>query len=87
MLPVRDVRRNWLPALVSQSVIIDLFHPRLPSLLRSERAKRRPAEEKAAAWASELQSGMVRNRAELAGREGISRARITQVLGMHPAMT
>ena len=74
------------PELAPQSVIRDTFRVRLPSLAR--RAKRRAEDRRnqgktkvTAAWRKMLESGEARNRSDLARRLGVSRARVTQVLG------
>ena len=75
----------WLPELLPQGVLRDVFHIRLPSLLRwaqkgvSERA-RAGRSELTAKWNAMLREGLVKNRAELARREGVSRARVSQLL-------
>lgn len=76
---------RWLPELSPQSVLRDVFAVRLPSLLRwaHKAASTRFAEgrsELATKWNGMLQEGLVKNRAELARREGLSRARISQLL-------
>jgi len=68
----------WLPGLVSQSVLRDAFEVRLRSLARW--ARRQVDEHRAEKWAWALAEGRVKNRAQLAHQEGLSRARITQVL-------
>ena len=74
------------PELAPQSVTRDTFRVRLPSLAR--RAKRRAEDRRnqgktkvTAAWRKMLESGEARNRSDLARRLGVSRARVTQVLG------
>lgn len=37
---------------------------------------------KALVWQGELASGQVKNRAAIARREGLSRARVTQIMGL-----
>jgi hypothetical protein len=74
------------PGLVPQSVLRDTFKVRLPSLARLVRAKTAEPLRKgrvgvAAQWRRLLDEGAVRDRAELARREGLSRARVTRVLG------
>lgn len=69
-----------------QSVLRDVFEVKLPSLVRgtrqaiSERA-RRGKDLIGSEWEALLRNGSVGNRAELARRMGVSRARVTQVLG------
>jgi hypothetical protein len=73
----------WLPELVRQSVLRDAFFVHLPSLVRWAQAKVRGRRGKdvRSDWAEAINAGHVRTRAELARREGVSRARVTQVLG------
>jgi hypothetical protein len=76
---------DWLPELLPQGVLRDAFRIRLPSLLRwaqksvSKRA-REGRSELTAKWNAMLRDGLVKNRAELARREGLSRARVSQLL-------
>ncbi len=76
---------EWLPELVSQSVILRHSSPvQLPSLVRFSRASmraRRQTVELVVKWRGLLATGAVKNRAALARREGVTRAHITQVLG------
>jgi hypothetical protein len=77
---------NWLPGLVSQSVLKDLFSCHLPSLERRCREESKERQGKgitdlAYDWQQMLDTGEVKNRAELARRIGVTRARVTQVLG------
>ena len=73
---------NWLPGLVSQSAIRDAFAISLRSLKRWSRKSRGERTcNQAETWRTMLAKGEVKNRSELARREGFSRARITQVLG------
>ena len=73
----------WLPELVLRSVLRDAFCVHLPSLVRWAQAKVRGRRGKdlRSEWAQAIDAGRVRTRAELARREGVSRARVTQVLG------
>jgi hypothetical protein len=71
---------------VPQSVIRDTFSIHLPSLLRRCRKETRARVSKGMAetiteWRRMLDDGVVKNRAELAQRLGVSRARITKALG------
>lgn len=77
---------NWLPERVPQSVIRDVFQVQLTSLVRLVRSTTRTRlragrEAVAEEWHRVLASREVQNRAALARREGVSRARVTQVLG------
>lgn len=77
---------NWLPELVPQSVLRDIFSIHLPSLTRrcrKETATRvsKGISETIAEWRRMLDEGVVKNRAELARRVGVSRARVTKALG------
>jgi hypothetical protein len=77
---------NWLPGLVPQSVPRDVFQVRLTSLLRrglgATRVRMRDGRDAVEAeWQHLIDTGAVRNRADLARRQGVSRARVTQVLG------
>lgn len=76
----------WLPGLVPQSVLRDVFQVRLSSLARAAVATTRGrvragAEAVASEWHRLIHEGTVENRAALARRQGVSRARVTQVLG------
>ncbi len=73
---------NWLPGFVSQSVIRQSFRVRLASLLQWSRRKREAVENVPDSWRGLLESGVARNRAAVARLQGISRVRITQVLGV-----
>jgi len=75
----------WLPGLVSQRTLRFSFNCQLPSLiqLRHRETKRRikhGTEEVVSEWQRLLDDGVVKGRAELARRVGISRARITRAL-------
>ena len=81
-------RWKWLPGAVAHSVVTDRFRcainvpPRrrehiLPGAVLSEPSQ-------AEVWAAMLAHGEVGNRAQLARRVGVSRARVTQVLGRQP---
>ncbi len=76
---------DWLPGLVPQSVLRDVVTVRLPSLFRWARSQRdslrRVESDFQATWQTIVDSGAVNNRADLARRLGLSRARVTQVLG------
>lgn len=78
----RSVTPNWLPELVRQSVLRDTFAVRLPSLVRRVRGewRHRRNTDVAAEWQAELDSGRASNRADLARRLGLSRARVTRAL-------
>lgn len=75
-----------LLALVAANVLVDCSPLHLKSLTRfrleiiNERAEHNPSEI-AAEWQGMLDRGEVRNRAALARTLGLSRARVTQVLG------
>lgn len=76
----------WLPGTVSQSVLRDVFEASLPSLAsfsaREHKWRRRTeAGETAARWTALLQTGQASNRAGVAKMAGVTRARVTQVLG------
>lgn len=76
----------WLPGLVAESVIRDVFKVRLPSLIagirkQARRHRRIGVRAMAKRWQAMLDTGQARNRADLARRLGVSRARVTQVLG------
>jgi site-specific DNA recombinase len=78
---------NWLPEFVSQSVIRLSFPLRLASLFcwsRRQTAARRTIQDLATYWHALLESGAAPNRAALARLQGVSRARVTQVLGVAP---
>ena len=76
-------RNAWLPELVLRSVLRDAFSVHLPSLVRWAQAKVRGRRGKdvRSEWVQAINDGQVRTRAELARREGVSRARVTQILG------
>lgn len=74
---------NWLPGLISQSVFRDVFDASLSSLsswVRRSRKKRRPSV-LVPEWTKQLDEASGSSRAALARREGLSRARVTQLLG------
>ncbi len=76
----------WLPDVVSPSVLVDIFSCHLPRLyLRCRRESTSRLTEGTAhvvsEWQHMLASGEMKNRSELARRTGVSRARVTQVLG------
>jgi hypothetical protein len=76
---------DWLPGLVYHGTLRFSFKCRLSSLsqLRHRETNhriRRGTEEVVAEWQRLLDDGVVKNRAELARRIGVSRARITQAL-------
>lgn len=79
----RSEPTNWLPGQVPQRVLRDAFFVHLPSLVRWAQAKVRGRRGKdlPSEWGQAIVAGHVRTRAELARREGVSRARVTQVLG------
>ena len=71
----RLISVNWLPELVPQSVIRDVFEARLSSLARWVRGKarlRKQAGNTAAEWQRALDKGRTKNRADLARRLGLS---------------
>ena len=72
---------------MSQSVLRDTFHCDLPSLKRRCQRECEEREEEGrdiiiSDWQEMLDKGQVKNRAELARRMGVTRARVTQVLGV-----
>lgn len=78
-------KKCWLPGLVAQSVLVDRFPWHVDSLERRchrERVARKGMGSAAVVteWRDMLVKGLVKNRAELARREGVSRARVTQAL-------
>lgn len=82
---VRFGRLGWLPAAVGHSVVVDRF--RCATTVQDPKTKRTRGEPASATpsqaerWAAMLAGGEVRSRADLARVEGVSRARVTQVLG------
>ena len=77
---------GWLPESTLQSVLRDVFRARLPSLVTGTRQAireraRRGKDAVAREWRAMLTSGEAKSRAELARRAGVTRARVTQVLG------
>lgn len=83
---VRSEPPDWLPGLVPQSVLRDAFEHCLPCLAPKVRREilcrvRKGKEVLATEWQRLLDDGVVLTRAELARRIGVSRARVTQVLG------
>ena len=76
---------DWLPGLVSHRTLRFSFKCHLPSLLQLRHRERnhrisRGTDEVVAEWQRLLDEGVVKNRAELARRVGVSRARITRAL-------
>lgn len=76
---------NWLPGLVSHRTLRFSFKCQLPSLLQLRHREtnhriKRGTEEVVTEWRRLLDDGVVKNRAELARRVGVSRARITRAL-------
>ena len=76
---------GWLPSAVSQRTIRASFKCHLPSLtflhLRETKHRINQGTPQAITeWRRLLDDGMVKNRAELARRVGVSRARITRAL-------
>ncbi|MFQ6027288.1 MAG: hypothetical protein ACE5Q6_07330 [Dehalococcoidia bacterium] len=76
---------DWLPTPVSHRTLRVSFNCYLPSLTylhRREKKHRikRGTDEVVTEWQRLLDDGMVKNRAELARRVGVSRARITRAL-------
>ena len=75
----------WLPGLVSHRTLRFSFKCQLPSLLKlrhrekNQRIKR-GTEELVTEWRRLPDDGVVKSRAELARRVGVSRARITRAL-------
>ena len=68
------------------SVLRDVFRVRLPSLVRGTRQTIRERAQRgkdaiASEWDAKLGSGEATNRADLARRAGVTRARVSQVLG------
>jgi hypothetical protein len=72
LLPNSSSNKNWIAGFLARR-----RPPDQPALAVA--APPHPAE-RARAWQRALESGEVRSRAELARREGVSRARVTQVL-------
>jgi hypothetical protein len=66
---------------VAQSVLRDAYHCRLPSLSKRSRRQSIGKAGVASEWQNLITTGAVKTRAELARIKGISRARVTQVLG------
>jgi len=75
----RSVTPNWLPGLISQSALRDVFSIRLRSL--AHWARRQSTGDRVGEWSRLLAERTVENRAELARKNGLSRARVTQILG------
>jgi site-specific DNA recombinase len=73
-------RLGWLPGAVAHSVMVDRFRCVLPTRHARTRAAVRSVDTRTE-WSEMLAEGVVRNRAELARRLGLSRARVTQILG------
>jgi site-specific DNA recombinase len=72
-----------LPELVTQSVCSDKFPARIPSLRHLTRTRaRKGVAVVAAEWQELLAAGTVTSQSELAHRMGVSRARVSQVLGL-----
>ena len=79
------MRPDCLPGLVSRRTLRFSFKCQLPSLLQLRHRERnhrisRGTDEVVAEWQRLLDEGVVKNRAELARRMGVSRARITRAL-------
>ncbi len=79
------MRPEWLPTPVSQRTFRFSFKCHLPSLIQLRHREtnqriRLGTESVIAEWQHLLDDGVVQNRAELARRVGVSRARITQAL-------
>jgi hypothetical protein len=82
---------SWLPGLVPQGVLRDAFQVQLTSLVRlvrrATRARLRAGRDAVAdEWRRLLSSEEVESRAALARRAGLTRARVTQVLGAAPSV-
>lgn len=81
----RSARPAWLPGAVAGSVVVDRF--RCTPKTQQRRSKRttsvavRTELRQEDVWMGMLKSGEVPTRAELARRVGVSRARVSQVLG------
>ena len=78
--------KDWLPGLVPQSVAVDKFSIHFWSLMRRSRKETRSrlvmgSDAIVADWLRMLDEGVVANRAQLARRLGVSRARVTKALG------
>jgi len=72
----------WLPELVTQSVCYDKFSVRIRSLDHLTRTRtRKGIKVVSAEWRTLLKDGTFASRSDLAHRMGVSRARVTQVLG------
>ena len=81
--------RNGNVSAVTRRVAVDRVVSALPEPLGSPEPPKEPKTprvvellRKAIEWQALLESGGVRNQAEIARREGITRARVTQVMGM-----
>jgi hypothetical protein len=77
---------SWPPESVPESVLRDVFQVRLPSLVsEARRAIRKRARRGRTAiaveWHEMLGAGEADSRSDLARRMGVSKARVTQVLG------
>ena len=89
LLPAMSAGPNfveWLPESLPHSVLRDVFRVRLPSLVQAARRAvgergLRGKQSVAAEWRGLLAGGEVKSRADLARRAGVTRARVTQVLG------
>ena len=78
-------RNVWLPGLVSHRTLRFNFKCQLSSLIQLRHREtnhriRRGTEEVVTEWRRLLDEGAVKNRAELARRVGVSRARVTRAL-------
>ena len=73
---------SWLPGAVSHSVIRDQYHFTLRPMLTADRGRpvRRTPQQRTL-WEQMLNDDVALSRAELARLFGVSRARVTQVLG------
>ncbi len=79
------MRPVWLPSLVSRRTLRFSFSCRLPSLTQLRHREtnhriKRGSDEVVTEWRRLLDDGVVKNRAELSRRVGVSRARITRAL-------
>jgi hypothetical protein len=79
------MRQGWLPVPVSHRTLQFSFKSHLPSLLQLRNREtnhriKQGTSNVVAQWRRLLDDGIVKNRAELARREGLSRARITKAL-------
>jgi hypothetical protein len=87
---VRASVGGWLPSCAGSknftaTVVIDLETARKRLRPQAAPLARESTSERAQRWLGELESGEVESRAAIARREGISRARVTQVMSNAPS--